>query len=299
MRETRSDRIFYIANYLVLTIIMLAVLYPLYFIVIASISDPQLVSTGHVWFVPKGLTVEGYQNVFKNDVIWTGYANTIFYTILGTAVNLVVTIMCAYALSRKNLPGKGILMGVFVLTMFFGGGLVPTYILIKSLGLIDTRAVLIIPAAMSVFNMIITRTFFQSAIPDEIHEAAKMDGSSEWHTFVRIGLPLSAPIIAVMALFYGVGHWNQYFSALLFIYDQKLYPLQLVLRNILILNQQLNMDFSSVRSTDEINVLVRQANMAESMKYALVFIASFPVLAAYPFVQKHFVKGALIGSLKG
>ncbi|GGE01463.1 carbohydrate ABC transporter permease [Paenibacillus nasutitermitis] len=299
MRETQFDRIFYIANYLVLSIVMLAILYPLYFIVIASISDPELVSTGNVWIIPKGLNVEGYQNVFKNDIIWTGYANTIIYTILGTAVNLVVTVMCAYALSRKHLPGKGILMGVFVLTMFFGGGLIPSYILIKSLGLIDTRAALIIPAAMSVFNMIITRTFFQSTIPDEIHEASKMDGSSEWHTFIRIGLPLSAPIIAVMALFYGVGHWNQYFSALLFIYDQKLYPLQLVLRNILVLNQQLNMDFSSVRSTDEINVLVRQANMAESMKYALVFIASFPVLAAYPFVQKHFVRGALIGSLKG
>jgi putative aldouronate transport system permease protein len=278
---------------------MLLVLYPLYFTIIASISNPYNVSLGEVVFLPIGFSLDAYINVFNNDIIWTGYRNTIFYTVLGVFINLLVTVPCAFALARRNLAGKNVIMFLFVFTMFFSGGLIPTYLLVKQLGMLDTVWAMIIPSAMSVFNMIITRTFYQINIPEELYESARIDGSNDFGMFFRIALPLSKPIIAVMALFYGVGHWNQFFAALIYLTEENLFPLQLVLRNILLSNQMLSMESMGFMSDDELSALVKQVLMAESMKYALIFIASFPVLVAYPFVQKYFVKGALIGSLKG
>lgn len=298
MFASKSDRLFDIINYGCLTVIFVIVLYPLLFTVVVSVSDPVLASTGQIWLVPRGLHWEAYRNVFHSPEIWTGYYNTFIYTVGGTALNLVVTLTCAFALSRKRLVGKNAIMGIFVFTMFFHGGLIPSYMLVKDLGMIDTRWALILPGAISVLYMIITRTFFQSTIPEEMYEAAKMDGSSDIGMLRRIALPLSAPIVAVMGLFYGVWHWNQFFNALIYLNDRDLYPLQLVLRNILLLNQQLHMDVSSMTS-EEMEYIAKRAMMAESMKYALVFIASFPVLAAYPFVQRYFVQGTMIGSLKG
>lgn len=298
MFKSTGDRIFDAVNYSLLVLILVVVLYPLVFTVSVSVSDPVLVSTGRIWLLPQGLNLESYKNVFSNNEIWIGYYNTFVYTISGVALNLFVTLTCAYALARKRLIGKNWIMGVFAFTMFFHGGLIPTYILIKDLGLLNTRWVMILPGAISVFYMIITRTFFQSTIPEEMYEAAKMDGSSDIGILWRIALPLSAPIIAVMGLFYGVSHWNQFFNALIYLTDRDLFPLQLVLRNILLMNQQMNMDISSMTS-DQLEYISKRAFMAETMKYALVFIASFPVLAAYPFVQRYFVQGTMIGSLKG
>jgi putative aldouronate transport system permease protein len=299
MIRSRFDNLFDAINIFILCVVMLLVLYPLYFTIIASISNPYNVSLGEVVFLPIGFSLDAYINVFNNDIIWTGYRNTIFYTVLGVFINLLVTVPCAFALARRNLAGKNVIMFLFVFTMFFSGGLIPTYLLVKQLGMLDTVWAMIIPSAMSVFNMIITRTFYQINIPEELYESARIDGSNDFGMFFRIALPLSKPIIAVMALFYGVGHWNQFFAALIYLTEENLFPLQLVLRNILLSNQMLSMESMGFMSDDELSALVKQVLMAESMKYALIFIASFPVLVAYPFVQKYFVKGALIGSLKG
>lgn len=298
MFKSAGDRVFEAINYMLLSFVFVIVLYPILFTISASISDPILLNTGQILLLPKGINVEAYANVFSNAEIWTGYVNTIIYTVSGTALNLFLTLTCAYALARKRLIGKSWIMALFVFTMLFHGGLIPTYILIKDLGLLNTRWVMILPGAISVFYMIITRTFFQSTIPEEMYEAAKMDGSSDISTLWRIVLPLSAPIIAVMGLFYSVLHWNQFFSAMIYLNNRSLYPLQLVLRNILLMNQQLNMDVSSM-SSEELELIAKRAFMAESMKYALVFIASVPVLVAYPFIQRYFVQGTMIGSLKG
>jgi ABC-type glycerol-3-phosphate transport system permease component len=256
------------------------------------------VASGQIWFWPKGFTVEAYRNVFSNRVIWTGYANSIVYMVSGTALNLAVTITCAFALSRSKLRGRNLIMGLFVFTMFFSGGMIPSYILMVRLDLIDTRWAMILPGAMSVWNMIITRTYYQASIPEELYDAAKIDGCSDLGIFARIALPLSTPIIAVIGLFYGVGHWNSFFNALIYLRSEALYPLQLVLRNILLLNQQLLMDLESIPA-EQFEWYARQAMMAEVIKYALIFVASAPVLIAYPFVQRHFVKGVMIGAIKG
>lgn len=299
MLRSRNDKIFDAINIFLLSVILVIVLYPLYFTVIASFSNPYNVSRGQVIFFPQEFTLDAYKNVFANAIIWIGYRNTIFYTIAGVLINLSVTIPCAFALSRRRLAGKKAIILLFVFTTFFSGGLIPNYLLIKQLGLLDTVWVMLLPSAMSVFNLIITRTFYQINIPEELYEAAKIDGSSDFGMFLRIALPLSKPIIAVMALYYGVGHWNQFFAALIYLTDSNLYPLQLVLRNILLMNEMMSMENMTFLTDEEMAHIAKQALMAESMKYALIFIASLPVLVIYPFVQKHFVKGALIGSLKG
>ncbi|MFD0716842.1 carbohydrate ABC transporter permease [Paenibacillus sp. GCM10027626] len=298
MITSTGDRIFSAVNYFLLMFIFVIVLYPMIYIIAVSVSDPILVARGEIRLFPQGFNLDAYRNVFKNSDIWIGYRNTFFYTICGTAVNLFVTITCAFALARKKLAGKGWIMGFFVITMFFSGGIIPSYILIKNLGMLDTRWVMILPGAISIYHMIVTRTFFQSTIPEEMYEAAKIDGASDIGILCRIALPLSLPIIAVMGLFYGVSHWNQFFGALIYLNDRDLFPLQLVLRNILLMNQQLQMDVSMMTS-EEFDYVAKQAYMAESMKYALIFIASFPMLVAYPFVQRFFVQGVMIGSLKG
>ena len=298
MGTTRRIELFDLVNYIILSTIFLVVIFPLLFTIAASFSDPVAVASGQIWFWPKGFTVEAYRNVFSNRVIWTGYANSIVYMVSGTALNLAVTITCAFALSRSKLRGRNLIMGLFVFTMFFSGGMIPSYILMVRLDLIDTRWAMILPGAMSVWNMIITRTYYQASIPEELYDAAKIDGCSDLGIFARIALPLSTPIIAVIGLFYGVSHWNSFFNALIYLRSEALYPLQLVLRNILLLNQQLLMDLESIPA-EQFEWYARQAMMAEVIKYALIFVASAPVLIAYPFVQRHFVKGVMIGAIKG
>jgi putative aldouronate transport system permease protein len=254
---------------------------------------------GEVIFLPHGFTHEAYYNVLRNKEIWTGYYNTIIYAVCGTLYALAITIPAAYAMSRKRLKGRNVVMAYFVFTMYFGGGLVPYYVLIKNLGMINTWLALIIPAGLSVYHLILVRTFYQSSIPEELFESAKIDGANEYRVFFSIVLPLSGSIVAVIALYLLVGHWNSYFQALLFITNDKKYPLQLVLRNILLMNQNFSMVEVSSMSTQQIEAMMKRSMMAETMKYALIFISSLPVLVAYPFVQKHFVKGVMIGALKG
>lgn len=298
--DTRGDRIFGVINTIFLVLIVLIMIYPIYFTVIASFSDPYSVVKGKVYFWPNGFTLEAYTNVFKDNRIWTGYINSIINTAFGTLLNLVLTIPTAYVLSKKNIPGRGILATFFLIPMYFGGGLIPNYLLVKSLGLLDTCFTLIILGGISIYNMIIARVYYERSIPGELYESARIDGADNISIFVRIALPLSAPIIAVMALYYAVGRWNEYFRALIYISSDKYQPLQMVLRNILLMNQEsLAAIDSAVMDADEIEAAARLAYMAEGMKYALIFIASAPMLIAYPFVQKYFVKGVMIGSLKG
>lgn len=298
--RTRQDVVFDACIIIFCLLILLICIYPLYYTVICSVSNPYDVCKGNVSLIPVNFTGEAYRQVFENDDIWRGYLNTIIYTVLGTLYNLVLTIPLAYALSKKELYGRTFFSWYFLFCMYFGGGMVPTYLVIKRLGLVNNPWVMIIGAGVSVYNMIVTRVYFQSSIPETLYEAARIDGCSEFKAFFRIALPLSAPIIAVMALYYGVGHWNDYFNAMIYITDKKWQPLQLVLRRILILNE--NALSSAMRpdaSMEELASAAQRAYMATTIKYALVFISSLPMLVAYPFVQKYFVKGVMIGSLKG
>ena len=299
-QTTPGDKLMTCVVYFVTILVALICLYPLYFTVIASISDPYAVYTGKVAFLPIGFTLESYQEVMKNSQIWTGYANTIYYTVVGTAFNLFLTIPGAYALSKQKMFGRGFLMMLFVITMYFSGGMIPTYLLYKSLHLIDTRAILCMVGGLSVYNLIVTRTYFQNSISEELYEAARIDGANELRIFWNFALPLSGPIIAVMALYYAVGHWGSYFSAMIYVTKTAYQPLQLVLRRILIMNETAFSDAMIANANEEeLELAMRRSYLATSMKYALVFIASAPMLIAYPFVQKFFVKGVMVGSLKG
>lgn len=293
--ETRSsgDKVFDAVNMTLLGIVSIIVLYPLVFVLSASISDPAAVLGGDMWLLPKGITFEGYAKVFDNSDLLNSYGNTIFYTTLGTAINLVMTVMAAYPLSKRDFRGRNLLMAIMVFTMFFSGGLVPTYLLVKQLGMTNTFWALVIPNAVSVYNIIIMRTFFQSSIPGEIQEAAAIDGCSELRILRSVVLPLSMPILAVMVLFYSVGHWNAYFNALIYLTDRADYPLQLILREILIQGQMEEM--VNVGDSSHAKTLLDQ----EAIKYAVVVVANLPILMLYPFLQKYFVKGVMIGALKG
>lgn len=292
LKGPSDERLFDVIVYLIAAVIILIVLYPLLFVVSASFSDPARVLGGEVWLLPKGLTLEAYTNILHNDKIWTGYRNSIVYAVVGTLINIVMTLLAAYPLSRPDLPGRKGLMMIVTLTMFFSGGLIPSYLLVKSLGMVDTMWALIIPGAISTYNLIVMRTYFQSSIPWELQEAAHIDGCSNWRLLISIILPLSKPIIAVMVLFYAVGHWNAFFNALIYIRTEDLYPLQLVLREILMISQSAGVDGGNVGMEEKIL-------LSESIKYAVIIVSSLPVLIMYPFVQRHFVKGVMIGSIKG
>jgi putative aldouronate transport system permease protein len=283
---------FNIAVYIFAIIILSIVLYPLIFVLSASFSDPVRVIEGKVWLWPSGFTLEPYKMVFSNESIWISYKNTILYTVVGTSINVFITIIAAYPLSRKDLPGRDILMFFIAFTMFFNGGLIPSYLLVKDLNMINTLWAMVIPNAIATYNLIVMRTFFQG-IPTEIQESAWMDGCSNIRLLFSIIIPLSKPIIAVMLLFYGVMHWNAYFNALIYLRDRELLPLQLILREILILNQ----------SGDDMGMgdvgMAEKVLMAESIKYSAIVISSLPMLLLYPFLQKYFVKGVMIGSIKG
>ncbi|WP_178021447.1 carbohydrate ABC transporter permease [uncultured Paenibacillus sp.] len=287
-----DERWFDVIVYLIAAVIIMIVLYPLLFVVSASFSDPARVLGGEVWLLPKGPTLEAYNNILHNDQIWIGYRNSILYTVVGTLINITMTLLAAYPLSRPDLPGRKGLMLIITLTMFFSGGLIPSYLLVKSLGMVDTMWALIIPGAISTYNLIVMRTYFQSSIPWELQEAAHIDGCSNWRLLISIILPLSKPILAVMVLFYAVGHWNAFFNALIYIRSEHLYPLQLILREILMISQSAGVDGGNVGMEEKIL-------LSESIKYAVIIVSSLPVLVMYPFVQRHFVKGVMIGSIKG
>lgn len=296
-RQSKSDNIFDIVVFTILTIILLIVAYPLYFIIISSVSEPAAVAGGNVTWLPVGFTLDGYKAVFEEQQVMRGFFNSIFYTTVGVLINLGVTIPTAYALSREDFYGKKTVTIFYLITMFISGGLMPTYLVVQSLGMVDTMWALVVPGAISVYNMIIARTFFKTNLPKELLESAKLDGCGNTRFFVHIALPLSGPIIAILVLFYGIGHWNSYFSGLIYILDHDKFPLQLVLRNILI-NNSLKQT-QSVLTEEALKEAERLNGITELMKYSLIIVSSIPVLILYPFIQKHFVKGVMIGSVKG
>lgn len=289
-RKCIQDRIFLICNTILAIFFLLICLYPLYFILIASFSSPGLVTNGKVWIIPRGITLAGYEMMLQHTEIWNGYFNTILYTVIGTCINLVFNISAGYALSRKSLPFRRLINMFFLLTMFISGGLVPTYLLMNSLHLVNTFMIMVLMGGVNVWNLIICRTFFENNIPIEILEAAKIDGSSELGFFLKIALPLSKAILAVMTLFFAVEHWNGYYNALIYLRDENKYPLQLILRNLLLTTQL---------SPDTRDSGMEQLLNLQSMKYGVIVIASAPVLILYPFIQKYFVKGVMIGAIKG
>jgi putative aldouronate transport system permease protein len=297
VRHSSGDTAFYVANYTLLSLVLLVVLYPLFYVVICSFSSPQAVTAGEVWLYPVRPTLLGYQTIFRNKDIMTGYANAAYYTIAGTALSVALTLLAGYPLSRREFKlGNGIML-IFTFTMFFGGGIIPTYLLVNALGLTNTRASIILPGALSVYNVILTRTYIRSNIPDELHEAAMIDGCSHFSFFLKVLLPLSKAIIAVIALFYAVGYWNSYFSALIYLHDRAKYPLQLILREILIQNRMTALELTSGQMTPE-QLAARQA-VYELLKYSLIIVASVPVMCIYPFIQRYFVKGVMLGAIKG
>ena len=292
--EKKGDKIFDIVCISLATLLMILVLYPLIYIVSCSISDAYYIGRGDIWLLPKGINFRGYVRVFQDPNIMTGYGNTIFYTFFGTLLNISLTLTAGYALSKKSLPGRGLILIYILITMYFSGGLVPTYILVRGLNLLDSRLILIIIGAISVFNLIVARTFFQS-MPVELEEAATIDGCSTFRLFIRIILPLSKAIIGVMVLYYGVAHWNSYFSALIYISSDSKKPLQLFLRQILILEEM----SSQMADSQSAEVMYEAEQLKLLLKYSVIIVSSAPVLIIYPFLQKYFDKGVLVGSIKG
>lgn len=300
--RSKADRLFDAVNVALIVLLLVLMIYPLYFTVIASFSDPYAVVKGEVTFWIKGFSLEAYEGAFAETRLWIGYRNSIYYTFFGVIFNLLLTIPAAYVLSKRELPGRGALATFFIIPMYFGGGLIPTYLIVKQIGLINTPYTLIFLGGLSIYNMIVTRVYFQTSIPEELYESARIDGASDMRIFLTIALPLSAPIIAVIALFYAVGRWNDYYTALIYISKDKYQPLQMMLRSILLSFEQgfqLGSDSAKGLTMEEIQLLSRRQYTAQAMKYSLIFIASAPLLMIYPFVQKHFVKGIMIGSLKG
>lgn len=293
VRLSVGDRVFMGFVYLLLTLALIVVLYPIVFIVSASFSEARMVTAGKVWLLPVNPTLMAYEAVFANPSIVRSFLNSMYYMVFGTVINLVLTVLAAYGLSRKNLVGRGLITGLMLFTMLFSGGIIPSYLLMRSLNLTDTRMVLLLCSALSVWNVVVTRTYYQTSIPEELHEAATLDGCDEFNFLARVALPLSGPILAVMALYYAVGHWNSYFNAMMYIRKEQLYPLQIVLRNILVLS---NMDTTMVK---DVNALMRVQGLSELLKYSVSVVSTVPLLILYPFVQKFFIKGVMVGALKG
>lgn len=289
----KGDRLFYILSGIGLSLFLLAVLYPILFVLAASFSSGQAVSAGRVFLWPVDFSLEGYKIVFHNKDILIGFKNSIVYTVVGTLINLVMTMIAAYALSRDDVPGANKIMLIFTFTMFFSGGMIPTYMLIRSLHMLDSIWAMVIPGAVGVYNLIIARTFIKNSIPGELLDAAKIDGCSDIKYFTTIVLPLSKAIIAVLVLFYGVAHWNSYFNPMLYLNSRELFSLPIFLKEILIANQ---IDPSTVTDPE---LQMQIAQTADVIKYALIVVSTIPVLVIYPFIQKYFVKGVMIGSVKG
>lgn len=299
IKESRGDKLFLAFVYLFLTAALIVVLYPLVYMLSASVSTPRFVNSGEMWLLPKGFTLEGFKLVLDNAKIWMGYRNTILYTVVGTLINLAVTLPAAYALSRRDFYGRQLFMILILITMFFNGGLVPTYLVVRDLGLINSMWALILPVSATVWNIIVARTFFHSTIPKELQEAAHIDGCTNLRLFIKIVLPLSSPIIAVMALFYGVMHWNSYFSALIYLNDESKFPLQMILRQILVLQEATAETTGGTMTADMAAIASSKAELASMVKYAVIIVSTLPIIAVYPFLQRFFVQGVMIGSVKG
>lgn len=300
MKLSWGEKVFNIANFTFLTAIFIITLYPLLYVVSASFSDPNAVASGDMILWPIEPSVDGYKFVFKYKEIWTGYANTIFYTVVGTILNLLVTLPAAYALARKDMAGRNFIMTLFIITMYFGGGLIPAYLNMNAFGLVNTRGVLLVNGLVSTYNLIVARTFFANSIPWELQEAAYLDGASTFKLFVKVVVPLSAPIIVVLTLYYGIAHWNEYFSALVYIRDRQLYPLQIILKEILTQSQLSSQALSEGSfSPAEIAEMERMGEVADRMKYCVIVLSAAPMLAIYPWLQKYFAKGVMVGSVKG
>lgn len=290
IKKSVGSHLFDTSNILIMLLLMFATFYPLYYVLIVSLSDGHAVMRGEVAFWPKGLTFSTYQLIFDDASIWRSYANTVLYTVVGTVINVVCTAMCAYPLSKKEFYGRQFFTLMIVITMFFSGGLIPSYLLIQKLHMLNTMWALVIPGAISVWNMVIMRTFFQS-LPNELYESAYIDGSNELTSFLKITIPLSKPIVATMSLFYAVGHWNSFFSAMIYLNEKSKYPLQIILRNMVVMGEMSN-------QTQELGGIYGGVT-ATNIKYAVIIIAVLPIVMFYPFIQKYFVKGMMIGSLKG
>ncbi|MEV0286452.1 carbohydrate ABC transporter permease [Kribbella sp. NPDC050820] len=292
IQESRTDRMFMFCVYLLLIVFLAVVLLPLLYIVASSFSSPEAVSSGRVLFWPVEFSLRGYRAVFENPQIIQGYVNSLFYTVVGTLVSVVMTIAIAYPMSRRTLVGRNVVMSLILFTMLFTGGLIPTYLVVQQVGLLDTRWALIVPQAIGVWQVIIARTYFRTVIPEELVEASQLDGCGDLRFLWSVVIPLAKPMIAVIALMYAIMQWNSYFDALIYLKNPDLFPLQLVLRNILILNTY------SGGAIDASVVLQRQ-QLADLLKYSLIVVASVPVLLIYPFVARYFTKGIMIGAVKG
>lgn len=291
-KQAAGDRWFYIISYSIVSILVIAVLYPIIYVISASFSSGNAIATGKVWLWPVEFTLDGYAAVFKYKDIWIGYRNSIIYTVAGTLINVCMTMICAYPLSRKNLRGRNKIMFLFTFTMLFNGGMLPNYILISKLKMINTAWSLLLPGAISVYNMIVARTFIQSNIPDELLESSRIDGCDDIRFFFKMVLPLSKAILAVLVIWYAVGHWNSYFNAFLYLNDKSKYPLQIYLREILVLGE-----VQSDMIDGETESAIR--NLKYLLKYSTIVVSTVPLYAIYPFIQKYFVKGVMIGSVKG
>lgn len=291
-RTFGGDQMFDVGVTVIAAFVVVIVLVPLLFVLAASFSDPDLVVRGKVLLIPKGFTTKAYQMVFENKDIWKGFRNTCFYTVAGTAISVTLTVLAAYPLSKKELPGRNIFMMLILFTMYFSGGMIPTYLVVKDLGMYDTVWALLIPAAISTYNLIVAKTFFENSIPAEVYESARLDGCNNIAMLPKIVLPLSKAILAVLVLYYAVGIWNAYFDALIYLRNSNLHPLQIILRNILLLGQTEQMGTNDVGMAEKVK-------MAEAVKYSAIVVSSIPMLILYPFVQKYFVKGVMIGAVKG
>ncbi|MBE5770284.1 MAG: carbohydrate ABC transporter permease [Clostridia bacterium] len=291
-RTTWGDRLVNTIFYIILLVIIVVCAYPIWYTIVASVSDATYVNSGAFILLPKGVHFEAYQYAFAQKDLWNGYVNTILYTVAGTIFGLALCLPCGYALSRKDLPFRGIIMGLFVFTMYFSGGMIPTYLVINKLNLVNTRLILIILGSVSVYNMILIRTFFSSSIPDEMREAAFIDGCSNTRFFVQFALPLSKAIIAVIALYIAVAHWNNYYNALVYTTDRHIQPLQLYLRRLLLVS-------IDNESTDNPEEQMKFIQLVQVVRYAVIVMSTLPIMCLYPFLQKYFVQGVMIGSLKG
>lgn len=293
-KKISSDKVFDIFNYTLLILLIVVVAYPLYYVLIASISDPYEVYGGKTFLLPSKITLEGYFRVFREESIATGYLNSIYYTVLGTVISVALIITTGYCVSKKTLPFRKAIMDFYVFTMYFNGGLIPTYLVVSKLGMLNSVWALILPGGVAVFNVIVARTFFESSIPEELYEAAAIDGSSNLRTFVKIALPLAKPILAVMVIFTMVAYWNDWFTALIYMNEKAKYPLQLALRQVLIQSQ------ATATMMGNMDGGYAEANkITELIKFASIVVGSVPMLVAYPFVQKYFEKGFMAGAVKG
>ncbi len=289
----REDMAFSFMVYVLLTFVLIIIAFPLIYLVSASFSSPQAVISGRVWLLPVDFTIKGYEAIFKDSSIIRGFLNSLYITVVGTGINILMTVLMAYPISRKKFYGRKAFTMFMMITMFFGGGLVPTFLLINHLHMYNTFWAVMVPGCVGITNVIICRTYFESSIPEELYESASLDGCDDFGFLIRIVLPLSKPVLAVLVLYYAVGHWNSYFNEMIYLEDKVKYPLQVVLRQILIMSQvadEMMLDFSAAEQAQ---------GMADLLKYSTIVVSSLPMLILYPFIQKYFVKGVMIGSVKG